>query len=82
MRTWGAACCAPTLASDHWLGVGVGFGLGVVEFDFGVVEVGFGLAAGVGVAVGTGLMIVALLMTSSLGKFLSRYDLPVFSICS
>jgi hypothetical protein len=56
---------------DYWFGVGVVLGVAFgVALDFGVVAVDFGLAAGT--AVGAGLMIVALLITSSLGKPLSR----------
>jgi hypothetical protein len=51
----------------YWFGVELGFA--VAEAGLAVVA-GFGFADGV--AVGTGEMIVALLMTSSLGKPLSR----------
>jgi hypothetical protein len=61
---WRSSC-------DYWFGVGVVLGVAFgVALDFGVVAVDFGLAAGT--AVGAGLMIVALLITSSLGKLLSR----------
>lgn len=69
-KVGGAATPRPYAKCDYLLGVAAGFGFGVVDVDFGVVVAGFGFAAGV--AVGAGLMIVADVMTSSFGKFLSR----------
>ena len=55
------------------------WGFFVAVAGLGVVAAAFGFAA-VGAVVGAGSVITADLMVSSLGKLLSRYALPCFSI--